>query len=301
MENIYDLLKVVREVKKYSTEEIDEAIEVLRIPVEESVKENYLELKRKKDELQYDAMTNKYNKKNEEDYEKKRQIILETILEEPETSKQIQMLLDGAAMIKDAAFFLAYNEMYANCCRIPYMIETSRNMMLSGFSLKEINKALSTSSIADIYGLSKKLGIRMLPTEEEQALIELDKKEEENRGRTNLAKLFGRMRHDEENNVPIYDHKEECWKAGEEDNEKIGSLIELVCEYVGTQMIYPFNDGEARPNSANNFDGVLKAALDNPDKVSIDGFEEYYSVQERELLNNLLSKLQKSLKEKDLL
>ncbi len=37
--------------------------------------------------------------------------------------------------------------------------------------------------------------------------------------------------------------------------------------------------------------GVLKALLENPKHFNIEGFEEYYSEQERQLLNKMQEKL----------
>ena len=39
------------------------------------------------------------------------------------------------------------------------------------------------------------------------------------------------------------------------------------------------------------FNGVLKALLEDPEYFSIEGFEEYYSEQERQLLSKMQEKL----------
>jgi len=46
-----------------------------------------------------------------------------------------------------------------------------------------------------------------------------------------------------------------------------------------------------------DFEGVIRALLDDPEGFSIEGFEEYYSLQEREMLSEVQERLLRSRKQ----
>lgn len=95
---------------------------------------------------------------------------------------------------------------------------------------------------------------------------------------------------------PYYDHASGHWKLdisgfGTEE----GDLLYLCGDYAGTCLYFPYNDKQTKDSEysghAHTFDGVLEALLEDPEYFSIEGFEEYYSEQERQLLCKMQEKL----------
>ena len=93
-----------------------------------------------------------------------------------------------------------------------------------------------------------------------------------------------------------YNEKSKTWKVnvpgwGIEE----GSLQYVIGEFIGFNLIYPYNTEQTQNceyhGHSHEFDGVLKALLHYPDSFSIEGFEEYYSKQELDLLQRLQNKL----------
>ena len=93
-----------------------------------------------------------------------------------------------------------------------------------------------------------------------------------------------------------FDKQSKTWKVnipgwGIEE----GSLQYVVGEYIGGGLVFPYNIAQTRSigvhGHAHEFDGVLIALLNNPDSFSVDGFEEYYSEQELEVIRRLQSKI----------
>ena len=78
-----------------------------------------------------------------------------------------------------------------------------------------------------------------------------------------------------------------------------GSLQYVIGEYIGSNLIYPYNTEQTQNSEyhshAHEFDGVLKALLLNPERFSIEGFEEYYSAQEIELIHMLQKKVRSEI------
>lgn len=71
--------------------------------------------------------------------------------------------------------------------------------------------------------------------------------------------------------------------------------IYIASEFVMGGLCYPFHSEplwkEQHHNHEHEFAAVVEFLMDRPDFFSIAGFEEYYSQQEQELLNNLKMKL----------
>ena len=74
-------------------------------------------------------------------------------------------------------------------------------------------------------------------------------------------------------------------------------LTDVVYEYLNTSLYYPFWLDEDRKDDrdfqshAHSFVDALRWLLHNPEHFSIDGFEEYYSKQEIELMQAFQKKL----------
>ena len=94
---------------------------------------------------------------------------------------------------------------------------------------------------------------------------------------------------------PYYDSINRVWKLDTELGTEEGDAIYIASEYVNGGLIYPFHDEkpdeETGHNHVHDFASVVEFLLRQPQYFSIDGFEEYYSRQEIELLDELKKKL----------
>ena len=97
-------------------------------------------------------------------------------------------------------------------------------------------------------------------------------------------------------NKPYYDEAAQLWKVnipgwGIEE----GDLLYVASEYARTGLIFPYNTSYTRDwhGHAHYFEGVLEALLEDPEGFSIEGFEQYYSAQEIEMLKKVQAKLRK--------
>lgn len=97
------------------------------------------------------------------------------------------------------------------------------------------------------------------------------------------------------NGKPFYDSVNKVWKVITEVGIEEGDAIYVAGEFVKGGLIYPFHDEisekEQYHNHCHDFNGVVEFLLKGPDYFSIEGFEEYYSQQERELLCSLKMKM----------
>ena len=109
--------------------------------------------------------------------------------------------------------------------------------------------------------------------------------------------------------IPYYSSKKGKWRVkieGEYQGKNYtqteeGTLSEVVCEYLRTSLYYPFwldedrnEDRDFQPH-AHSFDWVLSYLMEYPEHFSIEGFEEYYSKQEIELIQKFQKKLLEDL------
>ena len=95
---------------------------------------------------------------------------------------------------------------------------------------------------------------------------------------------------------PRYDRRKKTWRVDFEDRDaEEGSLLYVAGEFARTGLYFPYNDsgtkGREYPGHAHSFEGVLHALLDDLAGFSIDGFEEYYSGQERDMLRAVRKRL----------
>ena len=69
----------------------------------------------------------------------------------------------------------------------------------------------------------------------------------------------------------------------------------VASEFARTSLYFPYNDSQTKDREYSGhdhyFEGVLKALLDDPEGFSIEGFEEYYSAQEQEMLEAVQKRL----------
>lgn len=99
----------------------------------------------------------------------------------------------------------------------------------------------------------------------------------------------------EEKKIPYYDAINRVWKVTTECGDEEGDAIYIASEFVMGGLFYPFHserpDKEEYYNHCHDFVGVVEFLLKKPEYFSIDGFEEYYSLQEQELLMAIKEKL----------
>ena len=101
--------------------------------------------------------------------------------------------------------------------------------------------------------------------------------------------------------IPFYDSTKHTWKLVTELGIEEGDATYIASEFVKGGLIYPFHseppEKEEYHNHTHDFNSVVEFLLNKPAYFSIDGFEEYYSEQEKELLNCLKVKLRKNFRE----
>ncbi len=102
----------------------------------------------------------------------------------------------------------------------------------------------------------------------------------------------------EDEKIPYYDSGSRTWKVVTEGGKEDGDALYIASEFVKGGLIYPFHseppEEEQYHNHTHDFSSVVEYLLKNPCYFSIEGFEQYYSQQERELLDDLKKKLGKA-------
>ena len=97
-------------------------------------------------------------------------------------------------------------------------------------------------------------------------------------------------------NRPYYDRLDGRWKVDFPDRtSEEGDLLYVAGEFVCSCLIFPYNDSATQSKEycghSHYFEGVIEALLNDPVGFTIEGFEGYYSSQEKELLYNIQEKL----------
>lgn len=94
---------------------------------------------------------------------------------------------------------------------------------------------------------------------------------------------------------PHYDLRKKTWRVDFEDRDsEEGNLLYVAGEFAKTGLYFPYGE---YPGHAHSFEGVLHALLDDPEGFTIEGFEEYYSEQERDMLRAVQKGLLEATKE----
>lgn len=97
-------------------------------------------------------------------------------------------------------------------------------------------------------------------------------------------------------NRPYYDRRGRRWKVDFPDRaSEEGDLLYVAGEYAYSCLYFPYNDsatkGKEYSGHCHSFEGVIEALLNDPVGFTVEGFEEYYSSQEMELLAKIQKKL----------
>ncbi|MBQ3707168.1 MAG: hypothetical protein II889_04575 [Clostridia bacterium] len=100
----------------------------------------------------------------------------------------------------------------------------------------------------------------------------------------------------QKNLLPRYDRRRRTWRVEFEDRDaEEGCLLYVAGEFARTGLYFPYHDTASRkrdyPGHAHSFEGVLEALLDDPAGFSIEGFEDAYSAQERDMLRAVQERL----------
>ena len=99
----------------------------------------------------------------------------------------------------------------------------------------------------------------------------------------------------EDEKVPYYDSVSRTWKVVTEWGREEGDAVYIASEFVKEGLYYPFYSEPLEQgnqyNHVHEFAKVVEFLLKKPEYFSINGFEEYYSLQERELLDRIIKKL----------
>lgn len=94
-----------------------------------------------------------------------------------------------------------------------------------------------------------------------------------------------------------------CWYVWVDGRLEVGPLEYVAAEYCRSGLCYCFDCKRTNPDfpdyqdHAHSFEGVLQAALENPEEFTLKGFEKDYSEQEREFLKKFVKKLRQDKKE----
>ena len=96
--------------------------------------------------------------------------------------------------------------------------------------------------------------------------------------------------------LPHYDRMKRCWTVDFPDRDaEEGGLLYVASEFARAGLYFPYNDSQTKDSEysghSHGFEGVIQALLDDPDGFSIEGFEEYYSKQERAMLQAIRDRL----------
>ena len=98
------------------------------------------------------------------------------------------------------------------------------------------------------------------------------------------------------NYLPHYLKSKKLWKVSFPDRQsEEGDLLYVASEFARTGLYFQYHTSETtgKEYSAHDhfFEGVIKALLADPTGFTVEGFEEYYSKQELEMLQAVQKRL----------
>ncbi len=99
--------------------------------------------------------------------------------------------------------------------------------------------------------------------------------------------------------LPHYDRMKRCWRVDfpDRDSEQ-GDLLYVAGEFARTGLIFPYDTSRTRDSEyhehSHGFEGVIRALLDDPNGFTVEGYEEYYSRQERDMLRDIQNQLREA-------
>lgn len=289
MKEIKELYSIMSLTQKHSLTEIERELEFLQTPLSEiEEKEEYIAEQKKKSDLQYDAMLDTYKHKTIADYEIMRQQALNKIKEMDNIEQKINYILETAENIRNAVKGLYYHAAFKDSCRVVFMIEVCRNMIVEGATLSEIVRYVPGTQMGDIYNLAKRyFGIEMDVTEEERKEIEEYKSIEINGKYYCINDLFGKSFFMED--APQYNKNKDVWNFKGDANSY--DICQACTKWTGAELNYPYYLKGDRVKYAKSFDEVLEAVLRWTETFSIEGVEKFYGVQELHMIKSIQDKV----------
>lgn len=250
-------------------------------------------LGREKKNIAHDVFDRKYMRKSEGDYEVLRLEALEKIKSMESITEQIEYLTQIVEEIEEGVQFIAYNACFEECCFTKFKIETCINMAREGASLTQIVKYVPGVEMGDVYvTVHDVLGIPMEVTEEEKQQIEDFKEESLSEEKITMADIFNayaRLK-----GIPQYISRELCWEW--EGCEQQYNTMDAAKTFSQTHLEYPYYCGNIRQEHGYSFEDVVYKLMMEPEEFSIEGLEEYYGIQERNLLNRTKEKMLEVIK-----
>ena len=98
---------------------------------------------------------------------------------------------------------------------------------------------------------------------------------------------------DKNNTWPSYNRDKDEWKVRVDGRTERGDLLYVLCEFCKSGLYYPFRTKEKKDwnkdwqDHEHSFEGVLLNVLRYPQTFSIEEFEEYYSQQEKDMIEKI--------------
>lgn len=289
MRTIKELQDIAQLLNKKKGEDILDALHFLNQPTEDYATKDYFNVKDlKNNHMQFDVFLNTYKGKSLSDYEEQRLKALMKIENTENIADSFSIAVSEAANIREGIHGINYNEMYKSCCKITFMIEVCKNMMLQGATLTEITKYIPESQMGDIYHLATDyLGIKLeISNEEKEKIKHYD--EMVKKGTLNSVTMRDIMRWKLTEGIPHIVSDKSGWSI---DGEQVYDTLTMACVFAECQLSFPYYyKDKMNPSYANSFDELLEEIMLRPDKLSFDGLEESYSSQEWNLLNRIQKK-----------
>ena len=151
--------------------------------------------------------------------------------------------------------------------------------------------------VANLRGNEIARTVKMADLRHNSDLTRLDEIDDKARKRIEKYKAAIRFLSESETSFqPYYDKGAKTWRVDfpDRDSEE-GDLLYVAGEYARTGLYFPSNvaatAGKEYSGHAHSFEGVIQALRDDPVGFTIDGFEDSYSEQERQMLLNVQAKL----------
>jgi len=285
MKNYEEVLWLKKALSVYSEHEINEALDILCEPVDKQELRRYLLLKQDAAKIRNDVFENTILGATTAEMEKLRIRTWEEYQEEKDWKKKLDILISAARKIKEFLVLSNYVEFYKQGSWASFSIGVTLKMLLGGFALLDVVKALPDSEINDVYEVATKyLGLSVALSEEEAEL--LHKK---------LEKPDGLMMRDIRKGVELLNvmpskNKDGMWKFNADNNNMAYTTLSMAKKIAGCTIQYPYYESGVL-KSKDSFESLLDKVLLNYDIITFEGLENHYSPEEINLVLCLQSEL----------
>ena len=293
MKDLEKILVLNEKMSNIAEEKVREIYRSINETVGKKLEREKSWLKGEKNNFVHDVFDKRYMRKSKEDYEMLRQEALDKVKKMRDIPKQIEYLAQVVEEVEEGIQFIAYNECFEECCFNKFRIATCINMAREGASLTQIVKYVPSVEMGDVYiTVHEMLGIPMEITEEEKQQIDAFKEKSFSEEKITMADIFNanaRLK-----GIPRYSSRELCWKW--EDCEQQYNTMDAAKTFSQTHLEYPYYCGNIRQEHGYSFEEAVYQLMMEPEKFSIEGLEEYYGIQERNLLNRTKERMLEVIK-----